>query len=118
MAETWIVYKTETMDAQGWEHRTLMPNEALTDILHEEWDSSDRIPKLGDRVYDSKQEDDGTVYSRDGDWVVSKIHQFSSFDTDTRIVVCYCTYAPTDPEWEKVERGAPVSEMMAAQAPA
>ena len=115
MAETWIVYKAESMDAQGWEDRMLMPSEGLTDIIHEEWWSSGDTPKVGDRVYDSKQEDDGTVYSRDGDWVVSKIHQFSSFDTDERIVVCYCTYAPITPEWEVVERGAPVAEMMSVK---
>lgn len=118
MAETWIVYKAESMDAPNWEHRMLMPSEALTDVLHEEWDSSGRLPKLGDRVFEDKQDDDGTLWSREGDWVVSKIHQFSSFDTDARIVICYCAYTPIAPEWEKVERGAPVSEMMAAQTPA
>ncbi len=115
MARAWVVYKAEKMDASGWEDRMLMPPEELTDILHQESCYSENIPSVGDRVYDSKQEDDGTVYSRDGDWVVSKIHQFSSFDTDERIVVCYCTYAPITPEWEVVERGAPVAEMMAAK---
>lgn len=115
MAETWIVYKAENMSAHRWEDRILMLSEGLTGILHEEWWSDSDIPKVGDRVYDSKQDDDGTVYARDGDWVVSKIHQFSSFDTDERIVVCYCTYAPIKPDWEVVERGAPVAEMMAVQ---
>jgi len=32
--ETWIVYKTESMDATGWENRQLMPGSSLTDILH------------------------------------------------------------------------------------
>jgi hypothetical protein len=116
MPKTWILYKTETGDAHGWLDRMLMPSEELTDILHQESCYSGNIPSVGDRVYDSKQEDDGTVYSRDGDWVVSKVHQFSSFDTDERLVVCYCTYAPITPEWEVVERGASVAEMMATKA--
>ena len=118
MAETWIVYKAESMDARDWEYRMLMPAEALTDILHEEWDSSGRLPEIGNRVFEDRQDEDGTLFCREGDWVVSKIHQFSSFDTDARIVVCYCTYAPITPKWEEVERGTPVSEMIAAPTPA
>jgi hypothetical protein len=50
----------------------------------------------------------GITHGRDGDWVVTSINQFSSFDTNQRIVVCYCTYQPVTPDWEKLGRGAPV----------
>ncbi len=113
MAKTWIVFKTETGNAPGWLDRQLMPSEELTDILHQESWYTDAVPKVGDRVYDSKQDDDGTTYARDGDWVITKVQQFSSFDTEDRIVICYCTYAPITPDWETVERGAPVPDMMA-----
>lgn len=112
-AETWIVFKAEDMDAHGWEERSLMPSGDLTDILHEEWWSDGNVPKVGDRVLEAKQDDDGSTYSREGDWVVSKIQQFSSFDTENRIVICYCVYEPIISKWEEVERGLPVSEMMA-----
>ncbi len=113
MSKTWILYKTEAGDAHGWLDRMLMPSEDLTNILHQESWYTDAVPKVGDRVYDSKQDDDGTTSARNGDWIIAKVHQFSSFDTEERIVVCYCTYAPITPEWETVERGAPASEMMA-----
>lgn len=86
MAETWIVYKAENMSAHGWEDRMLMPSEGLTDILHEEWWSDGDVPKVGDRLYDSKQDDDGTVYARDGDWVVSKIQSRSEAKTSRAVM--------------------------------
>jgi hypothetical protein len=110
--ETWIVYKTESMDATGWENRQLMPGSSLTDILHEEWDSSGVLPQVGDRIREYAQMEpetsSGITHGRDGDWVVTSINQFSSFDTNQRIVVCYCTYQPVTPDWEKLGRGAPV----------
>ena len=91
MSETWIVFKADGMSAQRWEERVLMPSEAVTDILAEEWDSSGKLPQLGDRVreYTNPEDpDNGISHGRDGDWVVTHIHQFSSFDVDQRIVLC------------------------------
>jgi hypothetical protein len=45
---------------------------------------------------------------RDGDWVVVRVCQFASFDTDERIVVCYCQYEPINAQWQELRRGAPV----------
>ena len=50
MMETWIIYKTETMDAPDWEKRQLMPSGSLTDILGESWDFSGELPQAGDRL--------------------------------------------------------------------
>lgn len=114
-AETWIVYKAETMSAPRWEERKLLPGGSLTDILWENWSSSGRLPNVGERVREYTNLEDpnnGITHGRDGDWVVTSIHQFSSSDTDQRIVVCYCSYQPITPNWEKLHRGAPVTEML------
>lgn len=112
--ETWIVFKADGMSAPGWEERKLLPSGGLTDILWENWDSSGKLPQVGERVREyADLEDSGSItHGREGDWVVTSIHQFSSFDTDHRIVVCHCQYQPVTPEWEKLHRGVPVEEML------
>lgn len=114
--ETWIVYKAETMSAPGWEDRQLLPAGSITDILGEEWDSSGQLPNLGSRIREYTNLDNpergGITHGRDGDWVVTRIHQFSSPDTPTRIVVCYCSYQPITPNWEKLQRGKPVDAIL------
>jgi hypothetical protein len=117
MTSTWIVFKADNMSAPGWEERKLLPSGGLTDILWENWDSSGRLPQVGDRTreYAALEEDsDSITHGREGDWVIERICQFSSPDTQQRIVVCYCSYQPIDPHWEKIHRGAPVSEMLEA----
>ena len=114
--ETWIVYKTETMSASGWEERQLLPFGSITDILCEEWDSSGQLPTVGSRIRQYAAIEDpeggGITHGRDGDWVVTRTQQFSSFDTEERILVCYCSYQPIEANWEKLQRGAPVAEML------
>lgn len=113
--EVWIVYKAEDMDAPGWEERQLMPRASLTDILWENWsgEQNPTLPKPGDRTRNYKSDENGlTTHGKDGDWVVSRIHQFSSFDTDLRIVVAYCQYQPIDSQWQELRRGKPVDELM------
>ena len=117
MTETWIVFKTDDMSTPGWESRKLMPSGGLTDLLAENWDNSGKLPQVGDRVreYTNLEDpDNGVTHGRDGDWVVSKVQHFSSFDTDARIVVCYCSYEPASAEWEPLRRGLPVEEMMSS----
>lgn len=116
--ETWIVYKTETMSDHGWEERLILPSGSITDILWENWSYSDQIPKIGSRIREytnlENPEKGGITHARDGDWVVTKIHQFSSPDTDQRIIVCYCSYQPIEPQWQKVTRGKPINELLEA----
>ncbi|HEY9830883.1 MAG TPA: hypothetical protein V6D26_09900 [Stenomitos sp.] len=116
MSETWIVFKADGMSATGWEERLLLPSGNLTDILWENWDCSGELPKVGERIrsYADNEGSGSITHGCDGDWVVSRILQFSSFDTDQRIVVCYCSYQPITPHWEKLTRGAPVASMFPA----
>lgn len=114
--ETWIIYKTETIDAPDWEKRQLMPSGSITDILGENWDFSATLPEVGDRLRDYLQDNNtGKVtHGKDGDWVVTRIHQFSSLETEMRIVVCYCQFQPIERQWKPLQRGRPVDEILSA----
>lgn len=116
--ETWIIYKAVSGDAPGWEDRQLLPSGSLTDILAEEHDwSGGPLPQVGDRVRAYENLDDpgnGITHGRDGDWVITQVQAFSSFDTSDRIVVCGCTYAPVTPQWETIERRAPIPDLLQA----
>lgn len=118
--KTWIVYKAESMSSHGWEERRLMPSGGLTDILWENWNSSGDLPELGDRTRQYENLDEpgnGVTHGKEGDWVVTRIHHFSSFDTDLRIVVCYCQYQPIEATWELLGQGAPVDELLSPVQP-
>lgn len=113
MSETWIVYKAETMSSRDWEERKLLPSGGLTDILTESWDSSGVLPAVGDRVREYTNladQDNGITHGREGDWLINRIHQFSSFDTEQRIIVCYCSYQPVAPEWQELPRVSVMTE--------
>ena len=113
--ETWIVYKTESLSAEGREERQLMPDGGLTDILATEWDFSGKLPQIGDRVREYENlEDPGNAvtHGRDSNWIVKNIHQFSSSDTNLDIMVCYCAYEPVESKWVELKRGKPVNEIL------
>lgn len=117
MRQTWIIYKSDDPDASGWEERQLLPSGSLTSILSEEWhySSTPDMPQVGARVREYanvKDPGNGVTHGRDGDWIVVRVCQFASFDTDERIVICYCQYQPINAEWEELRRGASVDEIL------
>lgn len=117
MRQTWIIYKSSDADALGWEERQLLPSRNLTSILAEEWhySSNGEIPKVGDRVREYMNVSDpgnGVTHGREGEWKVVQVCQFASFDTDERIVVCYCQYQPINDQWEELPRGAAVEALL------
>jgi len=115
MNETWIVFKTESLSAHGWEERKLLPSGGLTDVLATEWDFSGKLPQIGDRVreYANLQDpDNGITHGKDGDWIVTRINQFSSQETNQEIAVCYCAYQPIESNWVELKRGRPVNEIL------
>lgn len=112
--ETWIVFKAESLSAHGWEERKLLPSGGLTDILATEWDFSGKLPQVGVRVREYanlKDPDNGITHGRDGDWVVTHVYQFSSRDTNLRVVICSCAYQPIEANWVELQRGKPVNEI-------
>lgn len=114
----WIVYKTESMSAPGWEERQLMPRGGLTNILWENWtwEENPEIPQVGDKTRDYENLSDpgnGVTHGKDGDWVVTRVQQFSALDTDEQIVVCYCCYEPVTSDWEALQQSESVNQMLA-----
>ncbi len=111
--QTWIVYKTETMSDDGWEDRCLMPSGSITDILNEEWSSrpNEKVPKIGTRFRDYTNLEDpgnGITHGRDGDWVVTRTQEYLANDeSGDRVIICYCSYQPISPNWEKLKRIEP-----------
>lgn len=118
MTKTLILYKADSLDAEGWEQRLLLPEGNFTDTLAESIDFSGRLPQLGERV-DTYQSDSAgfTSHWREGNWVVTRVEHFSSFDTDTRIVLCWCSYQPINSEWKPVKRGQPAHELLGSEQP-
>lgn len=115
--KTWIIYKTASSDAFGWEERQIMPGNSLTSILAEELDWSGEMPKVGERVREYENLEDpgnGVTHGRDSAWVVSEVQFFTSPDTDTRVVICLCEYQPIETGWQLLNRGAPLPELVEA----
>lgn len=117
-AKTWIVYKTHSAAATGWEERMLQPSGQGTDILWENWDYSGHLPQVGDRTrfYASCDEDRGGItHGKTDSWVIVKVQQFKAEDSDERIMICYCAFSPMKTPWERLKRGQPVHEMTNAE---
>ena len=108
----YIIFKTETADAKGWEERQLLPGGGLTDVLGEYYDSSDRpLPQPGYRLRDYQQLPEAidqafpqaSTHSRLSVWQVSRVEVYeakqagSSFEA---IAVCYCAYVPIEARLE------------------
>jgi hypothetical protein len=113
-SKTLIQYRADSFSASGWEDRKLMPQGSLTSLLWETIDYSGRLPAPGDRVRNYRQDETtGQITDgRNGDWVVTTVQHFSSFDTNDRIIICYCQYQPIEANWQPINRGLPVSEVM------
>ncbi|WP_017655148.1 hypothetical protein [Fortiea contorta] len=101
----YIIFQAEP-SAEGWENRKLQHTQALTRILTEHWDSSDKqIPEPGYRptefirveaLHDPKQHAHSTHY-RKGDWEVTRVETYTpdvSMGKYDMVVICYCKYNP------------------------
>ena len=97
-----------------------MPGGSITQIIAEEWDCSGKLPQVGDRVREYENLEtpgNGATHGCDGDWVVSRVVEYSSFNVSDLIMVCYCDYSPIARKWEPLKRGAPVDELLAEATP-
>lgn len=104
----YIIFQADKKDKTDWRNRKLQHTQALTWILAEHWDSSDKpIPEPGyrptefvrvDSLHDPKQHGESTHY-RKGDWEVVRVETYehgvgrpnAEYDM---IVICYCQYSP------------------------
>lgn len=101
----YIIFQAEGEDP-NWKERKLQHSQALTWIISEHWDSSNKpIPEPGyrptefirvDALHDPSQHAHSTHY-RQGEWEVTRVetyapdNQLGKFDM---IVICYCQYNP------------------------
>ena len=101
----YIIFQTEP-SAEGWRERKLQHTQALTRILAEHWDDSDKpIPKPGYRPLEFLRLEEfvdrktplASTHYRLGDWEVVRVETYptdrpeSAFDL---IVICHCQYSP------------------------
>jgi hypothetical protein len=116
MAKRLIVFKTESLSSPGWEDRSLSHTGALTSILAEHYDYSDKpLPQTGDRLRNFAQFKDNagsqfpgaSTHVRWGDWEVSHVEEYVpkiphlQYDC---LAVCYCRYSPIESEWKELPK--------------
>lgn len=84
MPKRLIIFKTESLSSPGWEDRLLSHTGALTSILAEHYDYSDKpLPKTGDRLRNFAQFKESaaskfpaaSTHVRWGDWEVSRVEE-------------------------------------------
>lgn len=107
----YIIFRTESASAHGWEKRKLAHSQMGTSILAEHFYTDKPIPKTGDRVlefvkvpgYEDVNFPGTSTHYRYGDWEIVKVEEYtpeipvSVFDS---IVICYCRYSPITPVLE------------------
>lgn len=115
MPKQYILFKTESLSSPGWEDRLLAHTGALTSILAEHYNYSDKpLPKPGHRLREFAQFEESvnldfsaaSTHVRWGDWEVSRVERFKPIDDSEydEIVVCYCRYSPRESDWKKLPK--------------
>ncbi len=102
----YVIFQAEKGEKTDWRNRKLQHTQALTWILQENWDSSEKpIPKPGDRpkefvrveeAYDPATHAHSTHY-KTGDWEVSRVETYTPdipMGQYDMVVICYCKYNP------------------------
>lgn len=102
----YIIFRADPKEEHGAESRLLSHTGAYTEILAEQFDSSNRsLPAPGYRLKEFHQVSQFTdpnfpsasTHSRVGDWEVARVEEYVQtapkveFDS---IIVCYCRYVP------------------------
>lgn len=98
----YIIWRAHWNEKKGW--RTFSGTRSLTGILAEHFCSSGKpIPEVGDRLGEHKTEDDGSFYTRVGDWIADQVESYVPDlpvgQEYTEMVICWCRHVPTDSPW-------------------
>ena len=116
MPKRLIVFKTESLSSPGWEDRSLSHTGALTSILAEHYDYSNKpLPQTGDRLRNFAQFTETTelkspavsTHVRWGNWEVSHVEEYTPKIPNAEydcLAVCYCRYSPIEPEWKELPK--------------
>jgi hypothetical protein len=122
----YIIFKTESASAEGWEERMLAHTEALTTILAEHYDSSNgSLPEPGYRLREyhriERFVDDNysgaSTHSRIGDWEVARVEEYTPetpIADFKSIVICYCKYSPITTPLEPLPKIVDVGQLQEA----
>jgi hypothetical protein len=99
------IYRTDGVQP-GWENR-LDSTTSSTYLLHEEMDYSQNriIPKIGERMGESKRLPDGKIYHHESDWLIAKIQRYPALNEECdwdEIILCYCKFERIESKWERV----------------
>lgn len=112
-----IIFKTADPQAEGWEHRTF-PGGALSDILAQHYDYSDRpLLEPGYRLPEFKHDDStatfdhrgGITHRRESPWKVVRVEEFvgnTGLESLEEVAIAYCEYAPlseSENPWTETE---------------
>jgi hypothetical protein len=124
----YIIFRTESASAQGWEERLLAHTGALTSILAEHFDSSNSpLPEPGYRLREYHRIEQfvdpkfpgASTHSRVGDWEVVRVEEYtpelSTADFEA-IVICYCQYSPVSTPLEPLPKIQVSQEMQEVEA--
>jgi hypothetical protein len=124
----YIIFKTESASAEGWEERLLAHSGAFTSILAEHYDSSNTPkPEPGYRLRDyhrierfaGERFPGASTHSRVGDWEVTRVEEYTPKQPQSDfeiIVVCYCRYSPVTTPLEPLPAIQGTQNLQEAQA--
>ncbi|NEP81208.1 MAG: hypothetical protein F6K39_25440 [Okeania sp. SIO3B3] len=105
----YIIFQADE-DEPFWEDRMLQHTQALTEMLQEVWDYSDKpIPEPGYRPLDFVQVKEDynpeihahSTHYRQSNWEVTRVEVYTPEIPVTKfdqIVICYCRYNPINSE--------------------
>jgi hypothetical protein len=113
MPKQYILFNTESLSSPGWEERSFSHTGALTSILAEHYNYSNKpLPKLGDRLREFAHFEESidpkflaaSTHVRWGDWEVVRVERFKPIDESEydEFVVCYCHYSLIELDWREL----------------
>ncbi|MUG97982.1 hypothetical protein F7734_39010 [Scytonema sp. UIC 10036] len=112
----YIIFRADWREEHLAENRILAHTGAMTDILAEHFDSSERpIPQPGYRFREFHRVEPfvdpkfpgASTHSRVGDWEVTRVEEYTSELPNAdfgAIVICYCRYSPVTTPLEPLPR--------------
>ena len=115
MGRKYIIFRADWTEEEGVENRLLAHTGAITDILAEHFDSSNRpLPQAGYRLKEfhrieqfvDREFPKASTHSREGDWEVTRIEQYSPKNPAEfeEIVICYCRFSPVNTPLEPLPK--------------
>jgi hypothetical protein len=112
----YVIFRADWREEHLAENRILAHTGAMTDILAEHFDSSERpVPQPGYRLREYHSIEpfvdpkfpDASTHSRVGDWEVVRVEEYTPELPNAdfgAIIICYCRYSPVTTPLEPLPR--------------